>query len=83
MSRVVRIVILEVHRLLVAQQVGEMRPAIYPIIDIEDVVPSALLVLSELPILRHEIENGQSESPVETYGTRVGVKIVWRLISRT
>jgi hypothetical protein len=70
---------LEVHRLLVAQQVGEMRPGIHPIIDIEDVVPSAFLVLSELPILRHEIENRQSESPVETYGTLVGVRIVWGL----
>ena len=39
----------QVHWLLVAQQVGEMRPGIHPIIDIEDVVPSAFLVLSELP----------------------------------
>jgi hypothetical protein len=67
LSRVVRIVVLELHRLLVAEQVGEMRPGIDPIINIEDVLPSAFFVLSELPILRHEIENRQSESPVETY----------------
>src|SRR5690242_10125342 len=56
-----------------------MRPGIHPIIDFEDVVPSAFLVLSELPILRHEIENRQSESPVQAYGTLVGVRIVWGL----
>ena len=60
---------------LVAQQVGEMRPGIHPIIDIEDVVPSAFLVLSKLPIPRHEIENRQSEIPVETYGTLVVVSL--------
>ena len=52
-----RIVVLELHRLLVAEQVGQMRPGIDPIIDIEDAALSAFLVLSELPILRHEIEN--------------------------
>jgi hypothetical protein len=52
LSRVVRIVVLELHRLLVAEQVGEMRPGIQPIIDIVNVTPSAFLVLSELPILR-------------------------------
>src|SRR6476620_875988 len=79
LSRVVRIVVLEMHRLLVAQQVGEMRPGIHPIIDIENFLPSAFLVLSELPIVRYEIENRQSKSPVETYDTLVVVKTVWGL----
>src|SRR6476661_2306071 len=56
-----------------------MRPGIHPIIDIEDVVLSAFLVLSELPILRHEIKNRQSESPVETYDTLLVVRTVWGL----
>jgi hypothetical protein len=56
-----------------------MRLGIHPIIDIENVLPSAFLVLSKLPILRHEIENRQSKNPVETYGTLVGVRIVWGL----
>src|SRR4029434_3035407 len=56
-----------------------MRPRIHPIIDIEDVPPSAFLVLSELATLRHEIENRQSESPVETYDTLLVVRTVWGL----
>ena len=40
-----------------------MRPGIHPIINIEDFLLSAFLVLSELPILRHEIKNCQSEAP--------------------
>jgi DNA anti-recombination protein RmuC len=64
LSRVVRIVVQEMHLLLVAQQVGEMQPGIDPIINIEDFLPSAFLVLSEFPILRHKIEKRQSESPV-------------------
>src|SRR4029079_9584074 len=67
------------RRLLVAQQVGEMGPGIHPTIDIEDVLPSAFLTHSELPILRHEVEHRQSESPVEAYDTPVVVRIVWGL----
>src|SRR5689334_2017829 len=67
------------HRLLVAQQVGEMWPGIHPIIDIEDFLPSAFLVLSELPILRHKVKKRQSESPVYSYDPLVVVRIVWRL----
>ena len=47
--------------------------------DIEDVLPSAFFVLSELPILRHEIENRQSEGPVETYDSLLVVRTVWGL----
>ena len=57
LSRVVRIVVQEVRRLLIAQQVGEMGRGIHPTIDIEDVLPSAFLAHSELPILRHEVEH--------------------------
>ena len=56
---------------------------IHPIIDIEDVLPSAFLVLSEFSILRNGIENRQSESPVETYDTLLVVRTVRGLISRT
>ena len=67
------------RRLLVAQQVGEMGPGVHPTIDIEDVVPKAFLVHSELPILRHEVEHRQSESPVETYDAPVVIRIAWGL----
>src|SRR6476660_3295120 len=56
-----------------------MRPGIHPIINIEDVLPIAFLVFSELPILRHEIENRQSEGPVQTYDSLLVVRTVWGL----